>query len=319
MKVLVVSDLWQPFPGGAERLMFNLARDLMRRGEDVTVLTGYLEAEQFDGPPVIINDSIGVFSDRDAGAEIVSRVIAEVSPDVILTHHLYASQFKTEMIGSGVPFVQVVLNGQRIPEAGMAVFISKWVREAGEPLPGDMLITPPVFDDVVAEIHGDAIGFIKPIEHKGVKLVYEIAAALPDRRFLILRGEWQDLEIIEAHPNVEFMEPVADIRDFYRECRILLVPSLSEDAGTVAQEATVNGLVCISSDRQGLAETNAGGVTLYPGDPVAWVRWIEELDDPMLYASIVDRQVEYLESVGQAARLDEFAARLGAMKSSGCV
>ncbi|QOR55441.1 MAG: group 1 glycosyl transferase [Phage 71_18] len=307
--ILTLSDLWVPFPGGAERLIFNLARDLMRRGEDVEVLTGYEPALQFDGPHVTAAP-IGVFNEREQGAAFVTGFIKAARPDLILTHHLYASQFSRELVATGLPIVHVVLNGPRIPEAALGVYISQWVHDTYDPAPGDLILTPPVFDDVVADHHGDMVGFIKPIPHKGVELFYEVAAAMPERRFLVLRGEWQDIEVIQPAENIEFMEPVTDMRTFYERCRLVLMPSTSEDAGTVAQEATANGLPCISSDRGGLVQTNGGGIRLDPFDAGLWVDTIEQLDDPELYRHTVERQQAHLAGTGQDDRLAGLHARI---------
>lgn len=315
MRVLVLSDLWLPFPGGAERLQFNIARDWMRRGHRVNVVTGYEYPQQFDGPTVVSLTTIG--PDPEHGAKVIHDLIEYDQPDVILTHHHYAHLYGHVMVDSGVPVVQVVLNGKRLPGAALAVYISRWVRDkAGDAEPQDLVITPPAFDDVVAETHGDAIGFIKPIPHKGVELVYSIAAAMPERRFVILRGEWQDLEVIRPAPNIEFMEPVDDIREFYARCRVVLMPSLSEDAGSVSQEATLNGLPCLSNSVGGLAETNAGGVTFSPDESAeSWVYWIEKLDDPTTYASIVESQRYRLRATDHAGSLDLLAERIKALAS----
>lgn len=303
MRVLVLSDLWLPFPGGAERLIYNLACSIADAGYDVAVLTGYEHAQQFNGPPVTVNMDMPL----DArGSMMVAAAIDAYEPDVILTHHIYARAF-APMLGSlpsETPIVQIVLNGERLPFAALAVYISEWVRaQHGDAQPQDLVITPMARHDVVADTHGDAIGFIKPIAHKGVELVYKVARQLPRRRFVILRGEWQDLEIIQPLRNVEFMEPVDDIRDFWREVRLVLVPSLSEDAGTVAQEATANEVPCISSDVQGLNETNAGGYRISPQRTGAWVRTIRRLDDPALYAKMVQRQRDHEASIDRAGQI----------------
>lgn len=312
--IVVLSDLWLPFPGGAERLIFNLARHLQQSGEDVHALTGYAHAQRFDGPPVTIAD-VGVFDAREQGAAVVRAFIEQMRPDVLIAHHLYASQFRDELLASGVPLVHVVLNGKRIERAALGVFISQWVYERGDARDGDVIVTPPAFDDIVSDTHGDCIGFVKPIEHKGVELFYELAAALPDRKFVVLRHEWQVLEDIRELPNVRFMEPVIDMRTFYAECRLLLMPSLSEDAGTIAQEATLNGLPCISSNVEGLRETNAGGVRLDPRALPMWVAAIERLDDAETYDAVVARQQAHFASTGQQHRLDDFAARVRALRS----
>lgn len=312
MRILVLSDLWLPFPGGAERLMFNVSRDLMRRGFDLDVLTGYECPQEFDGPPV---DSWPIPLDAE-GWRILDAHLGGYCPDVILTHHLYARTFGEALVATGIPVVHVVLNGERLPGAALAVFISEWVKERGCPQPGDIVLTPPAFDDVVAPTHGDAIGFIKPIPHKGVELVYRIAAAMPERRFVILRGEWQDLEVIRPAPNIEFMEPVDDIREFYARCRLVLMPSLSEDAGTVCFEATLNGLPALSTDVGGLAETNAGGILFHVADTVqAWVRNIRQLDSPHAYERVVASQREALAKVDHASTLDLLAQRIKGLAS----
>lgn len=315
MKVLTLTDLYLPFPGGAERLIFNLSRDWMRRGHRVNVVTGYEYPQQFDGPTVVSLTTIG--PDPEHGAKVIHDLIEYDQPDVILTHHHYAHLYGHVMVDSGVPVVQVVLNGKRLPGAALAVYISRWVRDqAGDAEPQDLVITPPAFDDVVAETHGDAIGFIKPIPHKGVELVYAIAAAMPERQFVILRGEWQDLEVIRPAPNIEFMEPVDDIRDFYARCRLVLMPSLSEDAGTVCFEATMNGLPALSNYVGGLRETGAGGIQFDPNGPASeWVKWIERLDDPVTYRAVAVQQQRYLRSSDHAGSLDLLARRIKALAS----
>ncbi len=306
MTVLCLSDLWMPFPGGAERLIFNLARDLYRRGEEVQVLTGYAQAQQFDGPPVTIDPNL-------KSADDVAKGIAFFMPDVILTHHYYAFEYEDVLDQCPAPVVQIVLNGHRLPRAALAVYISEYVKSQMVTKPQDLLITPPAFDDVIAPSHGDAIGFIKPIKHKGVELVYDIAERLPERRFVILRGEWQTLEDIRELPNVEFMEPVDDIRDFYVQCRLVLVPSISEDAGTVGQECALNQIPCIASGVGGLAEPNAGGVNIQSRDPDLWVAAIWALDEPDVYEGVVRLQAKALERTDQAGRLNLFTAAVRAL------
>ncbi len=311
MRILVLSDLWVPFPGGAERLLFNVARDLRRRGHDVLVVTGYEHAQPFDGPEVVVDLDLPL---TDAGGVCLLGHIAAFAPDVIVTHHIWARHFSTYVLAAGVPVVQVVLNGPRLPEAALAVYISEWVRDrAGTTRPEDLVLTPPAFDDVVAIGPRDAIGFVKPLPHKGVELVYKIARRLRDRRFVILRGEWQDLERIQELPNIEFLEPVVDMRDFWARIRVVLMPSLSEDAGTVAQEATRNGVPCISSDVEGLRETNGGGIRLPTDNVSRWINAIRILDNPTQYQRVVERQRAHLDSLDHAGTLDELAARIAGL------
>ena len=307
-RILVLSDLWLPFPGGAERLMFNIARHLERQ-HVVTVLTGYEQPQQFDGPIVVRRD---LPLDAD-GWSVISDAISNFRPDVILTHHLYADQFGPELLRTRIPVVRLHYHGQRPDGAALVVHISEHVARQAGAMGYDMVIPPPAFGDVVAGSHGDGIGFVKPLPHKGAELVWLLSRRLPGRRFVVLRGEWQTLEMVPRRlpRNVELLEPVDDMRDFYRRVRLVLMPSLSEDAGTVAQEATANGIPCISSDVEGLVETNAGGIRLAPGvgNARAWADAIRYLDDPAHYRDVVRSQRDA--TPDWSALLDQLSDRIG--------
>lgn len=309
MNVLCLSDLWLPFPGGAERYVYNVCRELQQRGHHVTALTGY---EHPRTPAIEVSNALVPLS-HDHRWFMIEHIIHE-TPTVVLTHHTMAFEYERELVESKVPLVQLVYNGHRIPSADIAVYISDFVRWSTDTHAYDMTIIPPAYPDCAANHHESAVGFIKPIEHKGVKVVYELARRMPERKFVVLRGEWQTLEIIEDLPNVEYVEPVRDMREFYERVDRMIVPSISEDAGTVAQEATLNGIPCISTAVGGLVETNAGGVLIsHQPDVTAWVRAIHRLDDPHHYAAIVERQQDTYAEHDHASLFDELSKRVDAL------
>lgn len=312
MRLLFLSDLWTPFPGGAERFLSNIAHELRKRGHEIHVLTSYERAVDIDGIAIHFRD-IGVNARRGEGEEIIKQMVHEIKPDMMFTHHFFASEFKSLVIQFLMPVVQVVHNGGKIPGAALAIFNSQYTRSQTTSNEKDMVILPPAYEDIVADLHGDSIGFVKPIHHKGVDFVYRLAAHFPERKFLILRGEWQNLEDIRQLPNVTFMEPVNDIREFYSKCRLMLMPSWSEDAGTIPQEAALNGLPCISTDVMGLPETNGGGIIL-PRDENLWRAAIEKLDDPAYYQSIAERQREYVKSIRWDEKFDALDRLLPELK-----
>ena len=45
VKIVCLSDLWLPFPGGAERYIANISQALIDRGHEVHVLTSYAPAK----------------------------------------------------------------------------------------------------------------------------------------------------------------------------------------------------------------------------------------------------------------------------------
>jgi glycosyltransferase involved in cell wall biosynthesis len=318
MRTSIISDLWQPFPGGAERYMANLADALAERGHEIHILTSYAKAKSRH-PMTIKSIPTGVL-----GSEMVARFIDEHKPDLLISHHYFAGEFGW-MFSLDIPAVEIIHNRQRSVGAKLAVFNSRYTADRCGFREGDMIILPPAGADVMAEYPGRLcttngfIGHIKPIPNrfwkgqwygKGVDLTYRLARIMPERKFLVLRGEWQDVEYIEHLPNVEFMEPVDDIREFYARCRLVVMPSGSEDAGTCCQEAAINGIPAISSNVGGLPETNAGGILLCPHDIRPWIREIVKLDNREYYDEIVRRQRLAIATMSWAARFDELDAKL---------
>lgn len=342
MRILVLSDLWLPFPGGAERMIYNITQALHERGHDIHILTSYAKAKST--LPMTIKD-IGVYECQIEGAQLILDFINQDPPDVILTHHFFCGAF-SELLGEfahglhreadrAIPFIEIIHNRPRHPDAAFAIFNSEFTAARCGRREDDMVMLPPATNECVACFkfdcrlrgphgHGggpglewkrsphDCIGHIKPLGGKGIALTYRLAEAMPERRFLVLRGEWQDGEDIRHLPNVEFMEPVDDIREFYSRVRLMLMPSLSEDAGTIGQESALNGIPCISNDVGGLPETNKGGLVL-PSDIFSWSRAIKDFDDADYYQYIVNRQRTYITSLNFPARFDEIDRKVRAL------
>jgi L-malate glycosyltransferase len=315
MKIAVISDLWLPFPGGAERMIYNVARELKNRGHEIHVLCSYENAKTFDDI-VPYFKSIGVtkynhcpgHTHEDGWSDILKWLLP-LNADVILTHGFFANEFNADMNQLGIPRVQLTYNGKRNPNAGLVVYCSDYTRQRADARPEDMVILPPAFEDCVAPVHGNYIGFIKPIPHKGAEFVFSLAGHCSNREFMILHGEWTHIEIIRDLPNVTYLTAVNDIRDFYSRCRIVLIPSLAEDAGTVPQEAALNGIPCLSSNVMGLPETNKGGIVL-PHDVQQWAAEIDKLDSPVYYREIVNRQKDYIKSLNWPAQFDELSRKI---------
>lgn len=320
MRTLIVSDLWKPFPGGAETYMNNLANALAERGHEIHILTSYTKSRSRHSLTIA---NIGVNERRQEGLHEILAEIMRVGPDLIVTHHYFSGAFpelfEVRQDGKLIPSLEVVHSCQRNPNASLAVFNSRYTAARSGFREGDMVILPPAGNDVIGMGCRDCIGHIKPIPNrlwngqwygKGINLTYHLAKIMRDRKFLVLRGEWQDVEYIERLPNVEFMEPVDEIREFYARCRLVIMPSGSEEAGTVPLECAFNEIPCISSNVGGLPETNAGGILLCPHDLMLWVKAIESLDDSNFYTEVVIRQRRYVSSIDWTGQFDELDSKL---------
>ena len=326
MKILTLSDLWPPYPGGAERMTCNLTLALQERGAEVLVLTSYGKMLGFEhGPAASFSGGIPVHflnigcranNRHEQGCDCIRNFVAEHKPDIILTHQFFPDEFREELPTLGIPIVQIVHASPRWPYVKFAIYNSEYTRKRHTISDKDMVIHPPAFEDCVASFHGKAIGFIKPVSHKGVDLVYKIAEKLPHRHFVVLRGEWWHFDKLSDLPNVEYIAPVDNMRDFYRRCQLMLVPSTVEDAGTVPQEATLNGIPCISTGAGGLVETNAGGLIIPEHDLDGWLFQIENLlKIPTAYSAVVERQRAHLQTFNWKNKFDKlYQTMLGLCK-----
>lgn len=125
---------------------------------------------------------------------------------------------------------------------------------------------------------------VNPDPCKGIDITLALAERRSDIVFDVVRC-WEETpavrrvrERIERLPNVVWHEPVGDMRRLYGRARMLLAPSLCEEAaGRVVQEAQLNGIPVVASDRGGLPESvGPGGITLDPGTDIA--EWANALD-----------------------------------------
>jgi hypothetical protein len=306
--------------------MRNLTLELLKRGHEVEVLTSYEPAQKEDKFKLTYI-SIPVYAQHNVGRDIIWGKIQSFKPNLIIIHHFFAGEFP-EIFTWGLPTLEIIHSRPRTHNATLAVFNSNYTANTPGQLrkPLDMVILPMADPDTRAETHGDCIGHIKPIGGKGIMMTYALAKRFPNRKFLVLRGEWQGAEtMISGCPNIEYMEPVKDIRDFYKRCRLLLMPSEREEAGTIPFEATLNGIPCISSNVMGLPETNQGGVIMainsHPWDNemprhpdnesvTCWQAEIDRLDNPAYYNEVVERQRVFMASVPWSGLFDELNGKI---------
>lgn len=114
------------------------------------------------------------------------------------------------------------------------------------------------------------VTFINPRPVKGYETFLKIAGRSPDVEFLVVEA-WplgENFSAVEQQlgclPNVTFMPQTTDVRKVFSQTKILLVPSVVEDAAPrVIREAQINGIPVIGSRRGGIAEiTGEGGLII---------------------------------------------------------
>lgn len=140
--------------------------------------------------------------------------------------------------------------------------------------------------DVVGDSHG-YITMINPSKVKGIDTFLEIARLLPTQQFLLVES-WTlgdaALETLKNKlatlPNVRFSRRVPDVQEIYRQTKLLLVPSIWEEAfGRVVIEAQSCRIPVIASHRGGLPEAvGDGGLCVQDYlNPNAWATAIRNI------------------------------------------
>lgn len=170
------------------------------------------------------------------------------------------------------------------------------------------VVHPPM--NLFFDTRGDAQGFVTLINAhkvKGLDTFLEVARRLPQVRFL-LQESWKlnddALAVLQSRladlPNVTFQHRVSDMRQVYRQTRLLLAPSIWEEGfGMVAVEAQSCGIPVIASVRGGLPESvGDGGLLIKDYRNVdAWVEAVESvLGDKRRYDELSDKALEHARS-----------------------
>lgn len=148
------------------------------------------------------------------------------------------------------------------------------------------------------------VTFINPYPVKGLEVALAVAGRCPDIPFAFVESWGIDAERrallaqrLAGLTNVTFQPRTSDMKSVYGKARILLAPSLWEEAwGRVATEAHYSGIPVIGSRQGGLPEAiGPGGLTLDASAPIAdWVAAVRRLwDDPAEYAKLSESAVKF--------------------------
>jgi glycosyltransferase involved in cell wall biosynthesis len=150
------------------------------------------------------------------------------------------------------------------------------------------VLRPPVFFDdynFIPTKLREYISLINLWERKGGVIFNNIAKAMPERKFLGVKGAYGD-QYTGSLPNVTYTENTPYIKQAcYEKTRILLMPSVYESYGRTAVEAMCSGIPVIASDTPGLRESLGDCGVYIPQDaPISkWIEEIKRLDNEKTY------------------------------------
>lgn len=336
IRILASVHLYLPAHNcGSEAMLHHVFRYLISKGHQCRVI---LHQDNNVETPYTY-EGVEVF-----GSRVGQRVDAYSWADVVITHLDY-TQFTIVMAkAAGRPLVHFVHND--IPYGSIqnnfggvsAVYNSQWIADKiGYDIPGCVLHPPCNMSDYETKTTGEFITLVSLNERKGGYLFYQIAKAMPERKFLGVWGSYDNpgplkktqgdiLNELMQLPNYTHVPNTPDILSTYQRTRLLLMPSDYESWGRTATEAMCSGIPVICTPTPGLKE-NCQEAAVYVGKPIdcipgeaqvdigtveEWVEAIEAFDNPETYdkySLLCKTRAQQLNPVRELENLEEFLIR----------
>lgn len=203
---------------------------------------------------------------------------------------------------------------QGLKEADYGIYNSRTSAiEWGEP--NALVIHPPISPlPKQTYTKGDAYTLLSSLKNKGVETVIELAKLYPNKRFIIVRSPAEPThglenleEAVKDIPNIELHPRVSpeEVEKYFKQTRILLVPSRYETYGMSAIEAAGYGIPSVHVDTPHVREGIGEGAILVPGVNVeATARAIDTIEANYdLYSLNARKRAEWLHVRQEIERL----------------
>jgi glycosyltransferase involved in cell wall biosynthesis len=220
--------------------------------------------------------------------EIVEYVAGKEKPDLIVVLAINVVRMALAAMRTGIPVILKLQDVEfqnhdgdfnelgDIPCVANSEFTAKKYQHAYGVRP--TVICPYIqTENYKTETTKETVAFINPYPQKGRDIALNVARLNPDILFTFVEG-WplttelrrELMQRLASLPNVTLLAAQRDMRNVYSRCKILLAPSVWEEAyGMVVTEAQISGIPVIASNRGGLPETvGPGGLTLDPDGPI---------------------------------------------------
>lgn len=283
VRVLAVVHGW--FPGlaaGSERMMQHLLNALPQDEYEISILSFGVQEE-----PLFVR------SMEYEGLPVTIGLDPPIEPDLIITHHGIAARVVPTMYEQ-FPHAHVVAvyHNERydIPDierlgADLKIYNTQWVKEK---LHGKGIVVHPPLEASRHRVD-DRVGLYTTLvnlqKNKGVDTFRELSNRMSPTLFKGVLGTHGDQEKDGWGSNVVLHPVTQDMRDVWRDTRVVLMPSEYESYGMVAAEACVNGIPVIAHPTPGLVECLDWAGLFVPRDDVQGYERVLRLmyEDPLFY------------------------------------
>ena len=303
---------------GAEFMLHAINKYLAGKGHTVKVLLH--QANHYKITEHYIYDGIDVFP---SDPTFITNLFN--ASDVVFTHLDYSAWTIGMAKIFKLPVVHLIHNTHKydcIVDAENSQYIvynSEWAAKKLN-YKHESIVVPPACDYRVYNCNPDPakseyITLINLDHNKGGHILREIAKAMPDKKFIGVKGSYSEPASLGQHidqpPNVEVWEKQEDIRKVYEKTRILIMPSKYESWGRTATEAMASGIPVVCTSTPGLLE-NCGeaGIYIQDRDNVEdWVKAIKKLDERKAFSNASkkakERAIE-LDPLGGLQKIEDF-------------
>lgn len=301
MRVLLASNYphLPEIQGGLQTTTHDLCLAIKELGAEVAVLCGS-EGMGTEGQSVSSDKSLGYLVMRSRMPEQALASIASIWEPTAIVVQTGSSLLPMVLasLATACPTAVYLHNvethqlaGSLVPDPSLLYFAnSAFTADRWRALCGiNCTVVPPI---VAAERYqvaktGEQILFVNPHPIKGGEILFSLAEACPELPFVVYESwniapMWRDYCMARAQKlgNIEWHEPVFDMREAYAKARILLMPSIWEESfGRTVVEAQLNGIPVLSSNRGALpALVGESGIVLDPHAPIDdWARALRTL------------------------------------------
>lgn len=275
MKILAFVHGYPPVHNaGAEWMLHSMLKHAVQNGADAEVLLPISDMK-----PYTLE---GVRVDRDVFQEAREKI---KKCDLVISHLDRFGKATNMCDFYGKPLVLIVHNSHIYfgmdREKKYAIYNSMFT-SGGYKVPS-IIVHPPVSREDYKTKPGKLVTLINLFEPKGGKVLQQIAAEMPDTKFMGVKGGYGHQEM-GSLANVKYEDNTPEMKKLYAKTRILLMPSSYESYGRVAVEAMASGIPVIAHPTPGLKECLQGaGIFCDRTDIKSWVSEIKRLEDPAEY------------------------------------